>query len=508
MSSRTSSPDAGKVAADKLARIQERVAEATSAVVAILEESGLDFDVYYPHGKGPKAAWGGNGGDAAEVANEEPLPRPPTWFVHIEGAYDPPTAIVSVGLTCNLLPAVGAVYDASTDTTYAARHGTAVSIDGKPMDPSPLAGLESAPITTAICPPDPHETDAYVPPSLALEQNCAYCELTAVFRERRYNEHVSGTIRNLLLAGHMNLRIEANTTRCLLLLITGKATACFVCGPKCPEVCAGIVLVKARGGTVQNIGDVDEVAISPIARTLSSAEARLLGDTGEPVVDVGARRFLFSASSTVSREVVKRLAGPIPYSVDEGEHPYSEDLQIRRLVLGLPPEETNTEIEGQLYNTPRWSDAPPAASLTPVSPEVEPPVAVYTPKSANSKSMFGTMRRKGKDPPPIVVEIDDGPSKLPPPPRPLSRRESEIRRMSQGFSDDLSTPPPPSFQRPTQTQRLRDPADEYEAVANTLDEVARDLGLPSANDPLESLANLDEFLDKEEGEFGTNDFDE
>jgi hypothetical protein len=146
---------------------RQRAEDALVAVTQMLEESGLGFDVYSPRGNRPKAAWGG-GGAAEEVENDgggedAALPRPPTWFVHVDGANNPETALVSVGLTVNMLPAVGAIHDVASDSTYAARHGSTISVNGKPLDsPKSTPDLQTSPICTAICPPDLHEADAYV----------------------------------------------------------------------------------------------------------------------------------------------------------------------------------------------------------------------------------------------------------------------------------------------------------------------------------------------------------
>ena len=460
---------------------RQRVDEANRAASRVLDESGMGFDVFAPRGQAPTSgAWDGSaerrhGAEMSGVDADSSLPHSPTWLVHV----DPTGAFVSVALVVSHVPGVGAVYDVAADVVYSARHRGVVLANGKPLEEaraprvSPLNAegnnaFLGSPIVTNITPPDAHETDAY-------------------------REHVSGTISNLLRAGHFNIRMESCPAQCLLMVATGKAVVYWACGPHASEVAAGLVIARVSGAIATNPGSSDDTyraMLSPTWTAIAAAEAREKGHSGEPKCDITARRFAVGVSASACKQLEGHLAGPIPYAVSENEHPLAGDLQLRKVVLGMDPEEPSTSLE-PLYTTPRWSDSPAADSQRRWSDSVPPSELVSAPTAttpgrqrmtaasttkspAHTWSVLGSLRRTPREEPTAAAvsrgydddgylnvasgdedddDNDDGSNEennnnnnshsndddddeednsvsVPPPPRPVSRHEAERRRLS------------------------------------------------------------------------------
>ena len=417
---------------------------------------------------------------------------------------DPSDPCVSVALVVNHIPGVGVIYDVTADVVYSGRHGGVLLINGKPCDPllSTTHSDDDSPIVTNISPPDAHEADAY-------------------------REHVSGTISNLLRSGHFNFRIESCPARCLLMVATGRASVYWACGPKAEEVAAGLVLARAAGALATNPGNKDNDSMtSPTWTAIAAAEAREKGYTGEPRYDLTARRFVVGVSSTARKRVERQLAGPIPFSVCDDDHPLADDLQLRKVVLGMDPEEANTSVE-PLYNTRRWSDAPgseqcrteaspvPVRITSPATPQqglkVEP--AAVPRNTSRRWSVFDSMRRKSQELPPVTLDKgyeddgylrvapseddgdtsdhegtdnkdvddddddddDDNELSVPPPPQPLKRREADHQFM---LSDVLSVDEDDGLGMGDRHRATSGaPKDDYALTAHALNETARELGL-------------------------------
>lgn len=152
-----------------------RQQEAEKVMTEIFVESGLGFEVYGQNDDGPKTGWSVK--DDATATNSTmsaPIPRAPTWFVHISyqpanttsaagsrtastakassGSFFskrakteapetindtalPIVALVSVGMAINMVPAIGVIYDAIADKIYAARKDQRAMINGRvPME--------------------------------------------------------------------------------------------------------------------------------------------------------------------------------------------------------------------------------------------------------------------------------------------------------------------------------------------------------------------------------------
>eukprot|EP00041_Stephanoeca_diplocostata_P035780 m.1274074 g.1274074 ORF g.1274074 m.1274074 type:complete len:868 (-) comp24757_c0_seq6:1428-4031(-) len=410
---------------------------ATKAVHELLEESGLGFEIYSASSE-----------DGAGIDQE--VPRPPTWFVdviyeaevHVEADANrdanatgtsffkprkaasaeqlqqpPRTAMVSVGLTINLVPAIGVIYDAISDRLYAARVGKRTTCNGGTKGigvrrpPRKVAAEHSSTDGTA---------DGILPEQLVV---CTTVQPPDVHERTAYQDHVCGTMRNLMTGGIYNIRICGSPASAVLMVIQGAAHGYYACGPRAAEMCAGLVLVQMAGGFVRNIGDdTEDQGMKEMRRQvgLSSAHA-----SDRPVPDVGARRFLCCSSVGVEALLKMYMAGPIPYATRDDEHPLQDDMTLTHDAAEPSRGNFSTPVSPRISSpsAERWSDQPEPAKYRLQAP-------LHSVIVAKSKmNLFGTLRRKPTE---VVIEFDDDEVEVPKLKGPRTRREGEVLRYCNG----------------------------------------------------------------------------
>jgi myo-inositol-1(or 4)-monophosphatase len=227
---------AWRAAAEQAARLGARELEQWRARFSVREKAHADLVTEADHAAQQAIraflasqfpAHGFLGEEDAEAKSGTVPPEVPTWIVDpLDGTtnyvHDVPAYCVSVGLSAGGELVVGAIYDPRQDEMFSAATGLGATLNGRPIQVSPVTELRRALLSTGF-PPDPD----------AQERNLHYWRLFTYQAQA--------------------LRRTGSTALNLAYVAAGRFDGYWAFDNWAWDVAAGAVLVREAGGMVSRM---------------------------------------------------------------------------------------------------------------------------------------------------------------------------------------------------------------------------------------------------------------
>eukprot|EP00039_Didymoeca_costata_P008511 m.112914 g.112914 ORF g.112914 m.112914 type:complete len:676 (+) comp14112_c0_seq1:273-2300(+) len=307
------------------------------------------------------------------------LPPAPVWVLHIPRSVqgrkpEVYEIFVSVSLVMKGVPVIGVLYDIYTDKVYSGKVGDGgASCNRVEIHPANTT-LSGSTVLMNLRLPAPH------------------------MDREGYSTHVANTMRNIILAGASNIEFVAIPAKAFAMVASGQASCYFEFGVDLSSACAGLALARAAGASCVTLPHEDNMA-----------------DV------VRSRRYIVACTSAVATSLLSCIAGPIPfYSLGDDDNVDGSDPTAEVLGGGGP---TSAWSQGSGYSQSDMFLSGGTARRE-KDPKLQTKAVLYVNKGY--KDMYQTIRISEG-----IEDIVESPAKLPPLPKPVSRRQREAEMYSQ-----------------------------------------------------------------------------